>query len=619
MADYDVIIIGAGGGGPVVAKELAEQGLRVLQLEAGPYHRDPERDWTHSEDDMANPVSGIFRWGPSDRSRGPWVRGMVDAGLVQQIAGVGGTTLHYFGNSPRAYPLAVERGGWPVSYADLVPYYERVEALLPVIRDPRLPTKDAWFCYGASRTGLPELPGRDVHAPGWRPQYNAILPPGYTGPGQPLGAPGSGGCNQCGHCYEGCMHPHDVPLAQKAKRSTNVSYVPLAEAHAGYQLETDAFATQILTGTRDGKTVATGVRWRHTVTGEEREASAETVVLAAGCVESPRLWLNSDLPNSADAVGRYLTLHWFDFVTGTFDHPIHPHVGQSSQSRVDVPGLGCLETVGLNAGKFAFGTAAFSSAWAGDDNSAGEPWDTNGHLMGEAFARHLDAYDRSLPILVITDDEIHPDNRVSLDPAWPADEHGPVPLVAYRPTPESDRRRDELARMSAGILRAAGATRVHRASWPPLYLHMQSSMRMGRDPATSVVDGNQEAWEVKRLFIADASSLPDGLGGPNPTLTLQAFATRTAEHIATTYFGRDPFVREGLGRTTPAGWDPAPAGTAAPPAGATGEAATPAPGSPLPATGPGLAARAAAGAAVMAGGAVLHQIGRRPGMTDAPS
>jgi choline dehydrogenase-like flavoprotein len=83
---------------------------------------------------------------------------------------------------------------------------------------------------------------------------------------------------------------------------------------------------------------------------------------------------------------------------------------------------------------------------------------------------------------------------------------------------------------------------------------MQSSMRMGRDPSTSVVNGTGEAWEVKRLFIADASSLPDGLGGPNPTLSLQMFATRTSEHIATTYFDRDPFVKEGLGRTTPAGF-----------------------------------------------------------------
>jgi hypothetical protein len=112
---------------------------------------------------------------------------------------------------------------------------------------------------------------------------------------------------------------------------------------------------------------------------------------------------------------------------------------------------------------------------------------------------------------------------------------------------------------------------VHRADWPPLYLHMQSSMRMGRDPGNSVVDANQESWEVKRLFVTDASSLPDGLGGPNPTLTVQMFATKTVEHIATTYFGRDPFVLQGAGVTHPAGFPP-PA-SAAPDAALAGAAA----------------------------------------------
>lgn len=587
MADYDVIIVGAGGGGPVAAKELAEQGLRVLQLEAGGYARDPERDYTHSEADMNNPVSGLFRFGPSDRSQRPWVRRMVGPGLIQQVSGVGGTTQHYFANSPRAYPLAVERGAWPHAYKDLEPYYERVEAILPVLRDPNLPTKDAWAVYGAHKLGMPQIPGKDVRKAGWRPQYNAIIPPGHYGAGT--------GCNQCGHCYEGCMHPHGAALAAKAKRGTQVSYVPLAEEHAGYKLEIDAFATKILTGTRDGALAAQGVQWRNTRTGEVKEATAETVILAAGCIESPRLWLNSGLPNSTDSVGRNLTLHWFDFVTGYFPNPIHPAVGQNSQSRIDVPGLGCLEVVGLGPGKTAFGTMTFSNAWAADDNSAGEPWNTRGHVVGKPLRDRMNAHDRTLTLLVLTDDEIHRDNRVTLAQNWPADDHGPVPQVAYTPTPESDRRRDELCRLAARILRAAGATTVHRADWPPLYLHMQSSMRMAADAANSVVDRNQESWEVKRLFVCDASSLPDGLGGPNPTLTTQMFATRTAEHIAQTYFGRDPFVKEGLGRTTPAG-------VAADSKGAVDPAAG------LPATGGGgfAGAAAAVGAA-----AALHQIGRR--------
>ena len=67
-------------------------------------------------------------------------------------------------------------------------------------------------------------------------------------------------------------------------------------------------------------------------------------------------------------------------------------------------------------------------------------------------------------------------------------------------------------------------------------------MRMGQDQATSVLDENAEARWVRRLFVADNSALANALGGPNPTLTSQALATRTAERIFQHYFGGQPWV-----------------------------------------------------------------------------
>ena len=67
-------------------------------------------------------------------------------------------------------------------------------------------------------------------------------------------------------------------------------------------------------------------------------------------------------------------------------------------------------------------------------------------------------------------------------------------------------------------------------------------MRMGTAPADSVLDANAESRWVRRLFIADNSALANGLGGPNPTLTTQALATRTAEKIFQTYFDGRPWV-----------------------------------------------------------------------------
>ena len=100
----DVIVIGAGGGGPVLAKELAAHGLDVLVLEAGPRHLRPEKEWRHLENDANNPVSGYFRWGPADRSKSEWLRETPQNCFVWQLSGVGGTTQHYYGNCPRAVP-----------------------------------------------------------------------------------------------------------------------------------------------------------------------------------------------------------------------------------------------------------------------------------------------------------------------------------------------------------------------------------------------------------------------------------------------------------------------------------------------------------------------------------
>ena len=141
----DVIVIGAGGGGPVVAKELAAQGLDVLLLEAGPRNAHPRDNWTTFEDDANNPLTGYLRWGPSDRSKPAWYREWPQNSFVWQLSGVGGTTQHFYGNYPRAYPGVFEgydgpdRNGYdvdhrfPFTYGELVPYFEWVEATMPVM------------------------------------------------------------------------------------------------------------------------------------------------------------------------------------------------------------------------------------------------------------------------------------------------------------------------------------------------------------------------------------------------------------------------------------------------------------------------------------------------------
>jgi choline dehydrogenase-like flavoprotein len=83
---------------------------------------------------------------------------------------------------------------------------------------------------------------------------------------------------------------------------------------------------------------------------------------------------------------------------------------------------------------------------------------------------------------------------------------------------------------------------VYRSHTAPLILHVHSTMRMGISPDDSVLDANGEARFVKRLFIADNSALANSIGGPNPTLTTQALATRTAEKVFQLHFGGAAWV-----------------------------------------------------------------------------
>ena len=106
----DVIVVGAGGGGAVVAKELAQRGLDVLLLEAGPRWAHTEKQWSHYERKANNPASGYFRFGPSDLKKGPWRRDLPQYSYLWQTGGVGGSTVHYFGNCPRP-PRGVFAGG----------------------------------------------------------------------------------------------------------------------------------------------------------------------------------------------------------------------------------------------------------------------------------------------------------------------------------------------------------------------------------------------------------------------------------------------------------------------------------------------------------------------------
>jgi len=569
----DVIVVGAGGAGPVVAKELAVRGLDVLLLEAGPEFAHSEREWSHLENEANNPASGIFRFGPGDRTQPPWARDLPQNCFLWQTAGVGGSTVHYFGNSPRAMPgafndyvgpdaNAYDRDHlFPFTYRELVPYYEWVEHTLPV-QTAAMGTKEQLFLRAAAKLGLPVQTAKDITRPAFRPQENAILQPqgtaGRTTDAKKLVYPRAQGCTFCGYCPQGCIEPLRSPRNLRAKRSTHTSYVPMALTADRWTrgkaatLIAEAFAIRVESERQRDTVTATGITWRNVRTGQTSTERARVVVLAAGPVETPRLWLNSGLPNPNDQVGRGLTDHYLDFVVGRLGSYAGSSKGPASAARVDYPGFGGLEQAGVGPGLAAQGMTSSASGIAGfygNGSAAGAHGaDAVGRLLGERMKRFLTHVDRLIGIAVITDDDVLAQNRVTLSTTMSPDAHGPIARLEVRKRSQRTvANREFLVARAVELARAAGAREVIRPDFPALLLHLHSTMRMGMSERDSVLDADAEARGVKRLFVADNAALANGLGGPNPTLTTQALATRTAEKIFVRYFGGDPWV----GRESP--------------------------------------------------------------------
>jgi choline dehydrogenase-like flavoprotein len=280
---FDVVVVGSGAGGGVVAGELAQRGRDVLLLECGPHLR--AADFTRWEAKAAHDLMWPLRFAPLE-----------GGDLLTFLAGrcVGGTTTINTKVAFRAHERDVAKwhpatgltsdGHAPFAVSDLEPYYDRVEQVLGV-RERSDWEKSVYTVEPGFRALGAEL--ESVHA--------------YT----------DANCTSCGSCIQGC--------ASNAGKSTMNTYIADALAHGVLELRANAAVERVLIEGSE----ATGVEYVDDA-GERRTASAGAVVVAAGALNTPQLLLRSGLANPS--IGRHLGVHPVRLVYGLFDEPQDAHM-----------------------------------------------------------------------------------------------------------------------------------------------------------------------------------------------------------------------------------------------------------------------------------------------------
>ena len=524
----DVLVIGAGASGAVVSRYLAERGFSITCLEQGGWVNASE----FGGDKLEWELLATRRWhhNPNERRRpADYPVDTTDAEVhPMMFSAVGGSTIHYGGHWPRllpsdfrTYSLDGVGDDWPISYDELLPYYEQVDRDFGVAGlggDPAFPS-------GAA----PPLPPHPINAYGrkaaegmnrlgwhWWPAPNSIASRDWG----PLVR-----CARYGTCETGC------PNGSKA--STDLTHWPIALRH-GANLITGARVREV---TIDGAGRATGAIYIDR-DGAEHHATADVVILAANGVGTPRLLqLSSSAPfpdglaNRSGLVGKRLMLHPALFVIGIYDEDLDTFKGPAGQP---IHSLQFYETDTdrgfVRGGKWQLmptqGPLRMISLLDG------EPFDT---AWGENLQRHvLRTSGRAVDWNLLVEDLPEERNRVELDGSLVDGDGIPAPRVTYRISENSERilrfNRDRMVEAHE----AAGAIETYPSwVWPDQPGHLLGTARMGDDPATSVGDSFGRTHDVGNLFIVDGSLFVTG-GAANPTNTICAVALRAAEHIAAT-------------------------------------------------------------------------------------
>jgi len=511
-AEFDVCIVGSGAGGGTLAAHLAQRGVKVAVVEGGPAINTRTDFNTH-----ALPFEFANRHIPTMKG-GKYGMGS------ERARGVGGKTmlwnavaLRFSHRDFKGYTIDGAGADWPIDYADMAPYYDRIETEVGVcghrdgledlpdgiFLDP-VPLKrgDLLLQRGARELGIPIIQVRKAT----RTRPNETRP----------------ACHYCGNCMAGC----DVA----AKYNSADAHLTPAMKTGKLTIFSDSVVREVVVS-RENR--ATGVRYLHRVSGKEGEVHAKCVAVACSCVQSIALLLMSTSPlypqglaNSSGHLGHYYIPHFNSGVEGFLTEMIGQPV-VNDEGFIDHAYLPSY----MHARKRDYARSFGVQLYTGIKRTTG--WAREVPGFGAEYKRSIK---QRFPAYVSFQcfGEMIPNSQslVELDKSQ-KDEFGLPPVKMTVVLQENERKIYEaMNQASVDILKQAGGEVLSVSHFEKQTLnHQLGGCRMGSDPRTSVVDAWCRTHDVPNLYVVDGSVFPSS-SEKNPTLTIMALAARSADHIS---------------------------------------------------------------------------------------
>lgn len=543
--DYDVVIVGSGAGGGTSAWALSAAGFKVLLLEAGP-HYDPYKDYLLDTPEWERPFPNKIN--PADRQVYAPMQPLADKWKhlrswnhlngplnktdrrqsfgYHHVLGVGGSSLHFTGEAHRMNPASMQMkarfgvgADWPVTYAELEPFYTQAEEVVGVagpVQDKLRPRSRPYpqqahaLSYASKRLQA----GFDKLGLGVTNNALAVL----SSP-----AAGRADCNYCGGCLRGCP--------RKDKGSIDVTYIQQAIASKNCDIQSGCTVTSIEADKNDT------VKGVHYYDGKENQfVSTPLLIVACGAVETPRLLRLSHsaaapngLANESGQVGKNFmeTLLWTS--SGLHPEPMGSHRGLPVDSI-------CWDYNKPDAIPGVVGGCRFAPSQAESDLVG--PVSYANRVVGGWGRSHKQAMKRTfghvLSLTGIGESLPNEQTFISLHDSE-KDEFGrPKACINSFVDDMAARRIEFMQTTCRKVLEAAGVDEIFEefSSYDIFSsTHVFGTCLMGSDPESSVVDSWCRSHRWKNLHIIDASVFPSSGGGESPGLTIQALALRAASNI----------------------------------------------------------------------------------------